>query len=31
VELPMQEMWIKNVTLTMGLVDTTSIPTLLTV
>ena len=30
VELPMQEMWIKNVTLTMGLVDTTSIPTLLT-
>ena len=23
-------MWIKNVTLTMGLVDTTSIPTLLT-
>jgi len=30
VELPMQEMWIKNITLTMGLVDTTSIPTLLT-
>ena len=29
VELPMQEMWIKNVTLTMGLVDTVSIPTLL--
>jgi alcohol dehydrogenase len=30
VELPMQDMWIQNVTLTMGLVDTTSIPTLLT-
>ena len=30
VELPMQEMWISNVTLTMGLVDTVSIPTLLT-
>jgi alcohol dehydrogenase len=30
VELPMHEMWIKNVTLTMGLVDTVSIPTLLT-
>ena len=30
VELPMQDMWIKNVTLTMGLVDTVSIPTLLT-
>jgi alcohol dehydrogenase len=30
VELPMQEMWIKNVKLTMGLVDTVSIPTLLT-
>jgi len=30
VELPMQEMWIQNVTLTMGLVDTVSIPTLLT-
>jgi alcohol dehydrogenase len=29
VELPMQEMWIKNVKLTMGLVDTVSIPTLL--
>jgi alcohol dehydrogenase len=29
VELPMQEMWIQNVTLTMGLVDTASIPTLL--
>jgi alcohol dehydrogenase len=30
VELPMHEMWIRNVTLTMGLVDTVSIPTLLT-
>src|ERR1700736_1780394 len=30
VELPMQEMWIQNVTLTMGLVDTVSSPTLLT-
>jgi len=30
VELPMQEMWIQNVVLTMGLVDTVSIPTLLT-
>jgi alcohol dehydrogenase len=29
VELPMQEMWIQNVALTMGLVDTVSIPTLL--
>jgi alcohol dehydrogenase len=29
VELPMQDLWIQNVTLTMGLVDTTSIPTLL--
>ncbi|WP_410632404.1 zinc-binding dehydrogenase [Amycolatopsis sp. cmx-4-83] len=29
VELPMQEMWIRNLTLTMGLVDTVSIPTLL--
>jgi alcohol dehydrogenase len=29
VEIPMQEMWIKNVTMTMGLVDTVSIPTLL--
>jgi alcohol dehydrogenase len=29
VELPMQDMWIRNVTLTMGLVDTVSIPTLL--
>ena len=27
--LPMQDMWIQNVTLTMGLVDTVSIPTLL--
>jgi alcohol dehydrogenase len=26
----MQDMWIKNVKLTMGLVDTVSIPTLLT-
>ena len=25
----MQDMWIQNVTLTMGLVDTVSIPTLL--
>ncbi|MBY4382150.1 alcohol dehydrogenase [Rhodococcus sp. 05-2256-B2] len=30
VELPMQDLWIQNLTLTMGLVDTTSIPTLLT-
>ena len=30
VELPMQELWIQNVTMTMGLVDTVSIPTLLT-
>jgi len=30
VPLPMHEMWIHNVTLTMGLVDTVSIPTLLT-
>ena len=30
VELPMHELWIRNVTLTMGLVDTVSIPTLLT-
>ncbi|MCC5578075.1 alcohol dehydrogenase catalytic domain-containing protein [Microtetraspora sp. AC03309] len=30
VELPMQDMWIRNVKLTMGLVDTVSIPTLLT-
>ncbi|MCO8275165.1 hypothetical protein M1L60_31750 [Actinoplanes sp. TRM 88003] len=30
VELPMQDMWIKNIRLTMGLVDTVSIPTLLT-
>jgi alcohol dehydrogenase len=30
VELPMHEMWIQNVTLTMGLVDTVSIPTLMT-
>jgi alcohol dehydrogenase len=29
VELPMQDLWIHNVTLTMGLVDTVSIPTLL--
>ena len=29
VELPMQDMWIQNVSLTMGLVDTVSIPTLL--
>jgi alcohol dehydrogenase len=29
VELPMQDMWIQNVNLTMGLVDTVSIPTLL--
>src|SRR6202042_1688172 len=29
VELPMQEMWIQNVILTMGLVDTVSIPILL--
>jgi alcohol dehydrogenase len=29
VELPMQDMWIQNVTMTMGLVDTVSIPTLL--
>ena len=29
VTLPMQEMWIQNVTITMGLVDTVSIPTLL--
>ena len=29
VELPMQDMWIENVPLTMGLVDTVSIPTLL--
>jgi alcohol dehydrogenase len=30
VELPMEQLWIQNVTLTMGLVDTVSIPTLLT-
>ncbi|MFI5960290.1 alcohol dehydrogenase catalytic domain-containing protein [Cryptosporangium sp. NPDC051539] len=30
VELPMEALWIQNVTLTMGLVDTVSIPTLLT-
>jgi alcohol dehydrogenase len=30
VELPMQDLWIANLTLTMGLVDTVSIPTLLT-
>ncbi|KAA9154315.1 alcohol dehydrogenase catalytic domain-containing protein [Amycolatopsis acidicola] len=29
VELPMQDLWIHNVRLTMGLVDTVSIPTLL--
>jgi alcohol dehydrogenase len=29
VELPMQNLWIHNITLTMGLVDTVSIPTLL--
>jgi alcohol dehydrogenase len=29
VELPMQEMWIQNINVTMGLVDTVSIPTLL--
>ena len=29
VELPMQDLWIQNLTLTMGLVDTVSIPTLL--
>jgi alcohol dehydrogenase len=30
VELPLEQLWIHNVTLTMGLVDTVSIPTLLT-
>jgi alcohol dehydrogenase len=30
VELPMQDLWIHNIRLTMGLVDTVSIPTLLT-
>ena len=30
VEIPMQDLWIHNLTLTMGLVDTVSIPTLLT-
>ncbi|WP_433507629.1 alcohol dehydrogenase catalytic domain-containing protein [Pseudonocardia halophobica] len=29
VELPLEQLWIHNVTLTMGLVDTVSIPTLL--
>ena len=29
VELPMHEMWIQNITLAMGLVDTVSIPILL--
>jgi alcohol dehydrogenase len=29
VELPLQDMWIQNITLTMGLVNTVSIPTLL--
>jgi alcohol dehydrogenase len=30
VELPMQDLWIHNVKLTMGLVDTVSVPTLMT-
>ncbi len=30
VELPMHELWIHNISITMGLVDTVSIPTLLT-
>jgi alcohol dehydrogenase len=30
VEVPMQDLWIQNISITMGLVDTTSIPTLLT-
>ncbi len=29
VELPIQDLWIQNITLTMGLVDTVSVPTLL--
>ena len=29
VEIPMEELWIQNISLTMGLVDTVSIPTLL--
>lgn len=29
VELPMQDLWIQNLTLTMGLLDTSSIPTLM--
>ena len=29
VELPMQDLWIQNISVTMGLVDTVSIPTLL--
>ncbi len=29
VELPMQDLWIQNISITMGLVDTVSIPTLL--
>ena len=29
VEVPMQELWIQNISITMGLVDTVSIPTLL--
>ena len=29
VEMPMQDLWIKNINVTMGLVDTVSIPTLL--
>jgi alcohol dehydrogenase len=29
VEVPMQDLWIKNISVTMGLVDTVSIPTLL--
>jgi alcohol dehydrogenase len=30
VEFPMEELWIRNITIAMGLVDTVSIPTLLT-
>jgi alcohol dehydrogenase len=30
VEMPMQDLWIQNISITMGLVDTVSIPTLLT-
>jgi alcohol dehydrogenase len=29
VEIPMQDLWIQNITMTAGLVDTVSIPTLL--